>query len=62
MGIIGCGIMLAGLLAGALFGGIAVALVVMAIGAILVTGAQLDARQKERQAQAWRKSYPQYRY
>lgn len=62
MGIIGCGIMLAGLLAGALFGGIAVALVVMGIGAILVTGAQLDARQKERQAQAWRRNYPQYRY
>lgn len=62
MGIIGCGIMLAGLLAGALFGGIAIALVVMAMGAILVIGAQLDARQKEKQAQAWRKNYPQYRY
>lgn len=62
MGLMGCGIMLAGLLSGALFGGINIALVTVGIGALLIIGKLVQEKQKEKQAQAWRKNYPSYRY
>lgn len=62
MGLVGCGIMLAGLLSGALFGGINIALVTIGIGVLFIIGQLAQEKQKERQAQAWRKNYPSYRF
>jgi len=62
MGIIGCGLMFTGLLLGALSGSLILCLAVVGIGAILVLGVYVQEQNKEKQAQAWRKNYPSYRY
>jgi len=62
MGIIGCGIMFTGLLLGALSGSIAIMAVVMGIGAIIVGCIMAQEHTRKKQAQAWRRQYPTYRY
>ena len=62
MGIIGCGIIMAGLMGWALLGCIGLGAGFMGIGALLVAGACAQEKHKEEQAQAWRKNYPSYKY
>lgn len=60
--IIGGAIIISGLLAGAIFGGIGVSLCVIAIGAGFLTSAMIQEKQREKRANEWRKNYPVYRY
>lgn len=62
MGMVGCGFMFTGLLFGALSGSITIFLIIVGFGLALVGCALLREQRKERQAQAWRKNYPSYRY
>lgn len=62
MGIIGCGIMVAGLVAGALFAGVWLSLGVIAAGLLLVAAASWKQHKKEQAAEAWRAAYPPYGY
>jgi len=62
MCVIGCGLMLAGLLTGALFGSMLIALTVIGIGSLFVLAAIVEEKQKKKQAQAWRATYPPYGY
>lgn len=62
MYIIGCGLMLTGLLTGALFGNLLIALAVMGIGGLFVLVTVAEEKQKKKQAQAWRATYPPYGY
>ena len=63
MGIVGCGVMLAGLVAGALFGGVWVSIATIGIGCIIAAAASWRQSYKE-QAAASRKlaQYPPYGY
>lgn len=54
--------MLAGLLTGALFGSMLIALTVIGIGSLFVLAAIVEEKQKKKQAQAWRATYPPYGY
>lgn len=62
MGIVGCGIMMAGLMSWALLGCIGLGTGFIGIGTLLVAGACIQEKRKEKQAQAWRKNYPSYKY
>lgn len=62
MGMVGCGLMLTGLLMGALSGSIGICLGVIGFGGLLVGYAYAQEQVKEKQAQAWRKNYPSYKY
>lgn len=62
MGMVGCGFMFTGLLLGALSGSLVLCLAVVGIGAVFALGAYAQEQYKEKQAQAWRKNYPSYRY
>lgn len=62
MWLIGGGFMFSGLLLGALTGSIALYLGVIGFGLVLMGCQYAQERYKERQAQAWRKEYPSYRY
>lgn len=63
MCIIGCGIMVAGLAAGALFSGVWLSLGVIAAGLLLVAAANWRQHKKEQAAEeAWRAVYPPYGY
>ena len=62
MYILGCGLMLTGLLTGALFGSLLIALAVMGIGGLFVLITVVEEKQKKKQAQAWRTTYPPYGY
>ena len=62
MYIIGCSLMLTGLLTGALFGSLLIALTIMGIGGLFVLITVAEEKQKKKQAQAWRTTYPPYGY
>lgn len=62
MYIIGCGLMLTGLLTGALFDSLLVALAVIVVGGLFVLITVAEEKQKKKQAQAWRTTYPPYGY
>ena len=62
MGMVGCGFMFTGLLLGALSGSFVLCLTVVGIGAAFTLCAYAQEQYKEKQAQAWRKNYPSYRY
>lgn len=62
MGIVGCGIMMAGLMSWALLGCIGLGTGFIGIGTLLVAGAYIQEKRKEEHAQAWRKNYPSYKY
>ena len=62
MHIVGGGIMLMGLITGALSGYVDLAFVIMGIGALITAVAYIQVKRKEKHAQDWRKTYPAYRY
>lgn len=62
MWIIGGGIMVTGLVAGALFAGFWVSIGIIAAGLLIVTAASWREHIKEQAANAWRAAYPPYGY
>lgn len=62
MGIIGCGLVLAGLLGDALLGAGAVAALVGSVGAAMILCELLHQHKLQRQAESWRAAYPPYKY
>lgn len=62
MGIVGCGIMLAGLVAGAMFGGIIECFLVIIAGSAIAGLAAWQEHQARQEDVSWRKAYPPYGY
>lgn len=62
MGTVGFGLMFTGLLMGALSGSIILCLAVISCGMALALGAYAQEQGQKKQAQAWRKNYPSYKY
>lgn len=62
MWLIGGGFMFSGLLIGALSGSVTLCLGVVGFGMALIGCHYAQEQYKERQAQAWRKNYPSYKY
>lgn len=61
MGVVGCGLVLAGVLSGALFGAFLPGIVIAFVGAILTAGGLLQ-EQNQREYKTSQYSYPPYRY
>ena len=62
MWVIGGGIVIAGLMAGALFAGFWAAIVSIAAGLLIIAAASWKEHIKEQAANAWRAAYPPYGY
>ena len=62
MGTIGCGIMFAGLVLGAMSGSVSFMIEIMAIGTIPIIIEIIQIKAREKKLKQWQKTFPPYGY